>query len=70
MKDKENAMKFIKELKRKTRKRYNSEEKIAVVLAGFKQEESIAQICRNQVLVSEINFVLEISPDKYSSITN
>ena len=47
MKDKENAMKFIKELKRKTRKRYNSEEKIAVVLAGFKQEESIAQICRN-----------------------
>jgi len=47
MKDKENAMKFIKELKRKTRKRYNSEEKIAVVLAGFKQEDSIAQICRN-----------------------
>ena len=47
MKDKENAMKFIKELKRKTRKRYNSEEKIAVVLAGFKHEESIAQICRN-----------------------
>jgi len=47
MKDKENAMKFIKELKRKTRKRYNSEEKIVVVLAGFKQEESIAQICRN-----------------------
>ena len=47
MKDKENAIKFIKELKRKTRKRYNSEEKIAVVLSGFKQEESIAQICRN-----------------------
>ena len=45
MKDKENSMKFINELKRKTRKRYNSEEKIAVVLAGFKQEESIAQIC-------------------------
>ena len=32
---------------RKTRKRYNSEEKIAVVLAVFKHEESIAQICRN-----------------------
>jgi hypothetical protein len=30
-------MKFIKELKRKTKKRYNSEEKIAVVLTGFKQ---------------------------------
>ena len=47
MKDKENAMKFIKELKRKTLKRYNSEEKIVVVLAGFKHEEYIAQICRN-----------------------
>jgi hypothetical protein len=35
MKDKENAMKFIKELKRK---RYISEEKIAVVLPGFKHE--------------------------------
>ena len=32
---------------RRTRKRYNSEEKIAVVLAGFKHEESIDQICRN-----------------------
>ena len=36
MKEKENAMKFIKELNRKIRKRYNSEEKIAVFLAGFK----------------------------------
>lgn len=33
---------------RKTRKRCNSEEKIAVVFAGLKHEESIAQICRNQ----------------------
>jgi len=33
MEDKTSAIKFIKELKRKTRKRYNSEEKIAVVLA-------------------------------------
>ena len=47
MEEKTSAIKFIKELKRKTRKRYNSEEKIAVVLAGFKQEDSIAQICRN-----------------------
>ena len=47
MEEKTSAIKFIKELKRKTRKRYNSEEKIAVVMAGFKHEESIAQICRN-----------------------
>ena len=33
MEEKTSAIKFIKELKRKTRKRYNSEEKIAVVLA-------------------------------------
>ena len=46
MEEKTSAMKFTKELKRKARKRYNFEEKIAVVLAGFKHEESIAQICR------------------------
>ena len=47
MEEKTSAIKFIKELKRKTRKRYNSEEKIVVVLAGFKYEESITQIYRN-----------------------
>jgi transposase len=47
MEEKTSEMKFIKELKRKIRKRFNSEVKIAVVLAGFKHEESIAQICRN-----------------------
>jgi antitoxin component of RelBE/YafQ-DinJ toxin-antitoxin module len=36
MKDKENTIKFIKELKRKTRKIYNSEQKIAVVMASYK----------------------------------
>ena len=50
MEEKTSAIKFIKELKRKTRKRYNSEEKIAVVLAGFKHEESIAQICSNHCI--------------------
>ena len=45
MEEKTSSIKFIKELKRKTRKRYNSEEKIAVVLAGIKNEESIALVC-------------------------
>ena len=35
MEDKTSAIKFIKELKRKTRKRYNSEEKIAQVVKDY-----------------------------------
>ena len=36
----------VREIKRKTRKRYSAEEKIRIVLEGLKGEESIAEICR------------------------
>ena len=38
----------VREIKRKTRKRYSAEEKIRVVLEGLKGEESIAEICRRE----------------------
>ena len=34
--------------KTKTRKRYNSEEKIRIVLEGLRGEESIAELCRRE----------------------
>lgn len=36
------------EIRRKTRRRYSSEEKIRIVLEGLKGEESIAEICRRE----------------------
>ena len=38
----------VREIKRKTRKRYSAEEKIRVVLEGLKGEASIAEICRRE----------------------
>jgi transposase len=38
----------IRDIKRKTRKKYTSEEKIRIVLEGMRGEESIAVICRRE----------------------
>ena len=39
---------IVREIKRKTRKRYNSEEKIRIVLEGLRGEDSIASLCRKE----------------------
>ncbi len=39
---------IVRDIKRKTRKRYNAEEKIRIVLDGLRGEESIAAICRRE----------------------
>ena len=38
----------VREIKRRTRKRYNAEEKIRIVLEGLKGEASIAEISRRE----------------------
>ncbi len=39
---------IVRDIKRKTRKKYNAEEKIRIVLDGLRGEESIAAICRRE----------------------
>jgi transposase len=38
----------VREIKRKTRRIYNSEEKIRIILEGLRREDSIAEICRRE----------------------
>lgn len=38
----------VKDIKRQTRRKFNAEEKIRIVLEGLKGEESIAEICRRE----------------------
>ena len=45
---KDAADKLVKGTKRKTRKQYSAEEKIRIVLAGLRGEESIAALCRRE----------------------
>ena len=42
------AERSIKDIRRKTRKRYSSEEKIRIVPAGLRGEDSIAELCRQE----------------------
>ena len=38
----------VREIKRKTRRKYSVEEKIRIVLEGLRGEESIAELCRKE----------------------
>ena len=38
----------VREIKRKTRRKYSTEEKIRIVLEGLRGEESIAELCRRE----------------------
>ena len=46
MKEKVSAEDLVREIRRKTRKKYSSEEKVRIVLEGLRGEESIAALCR------------------------
>ena len=43
---KDAADKLVKNIRRKTARRYSAEEKIRIILAGLRGEESIAALCR------------------------
>ncbi len=42
------AEQHVREIRRQTRKRYSSEEKIRIVLEGLRGEYSIAELCRRE----------------------
>jgi transposase len=42
------ADRAVKDIRRKTRKRYSSEDKIRIVLAGLRGEDTIAELCRQE----------------------
>jgi transposase len=50
MGSKERAEAPVREIRRRTRKQYSAEEKIRIVLAGLRGEDSIAELCRREGL--------------------
>ena len=48
MRPKSKSEKIVKDIRRHTRKKYSSEEKIRIVLEGLRAETSIAEICRRE----------------------
>jgi transposase len=47
-----NPESVVREIKRKTRRKFNSEEKIRIILEGLKGEDSIAAICKPTAMKS------------------
>jgi transposase len=44
----EAAEKVVRDIRRATRRQYTAEEKVRIVIAGLRGEESIAELCRKE----------------------
>jgi len=53
---KDAAEKLVKSIRRKTARKYSSEEKIRIVLAGLRGEESIAALCRREGIAESLYY--------------
>ena len=51
-----NTEKLVKDIRRRTRKKYSAEEKIRIVLEGLRGEESIAELCRREGLHQNVYY--------------
>ena len=50
------ADKHVKEIKRKTRRQFSSEEKIRIVLDGLRGESSISELCRREGIAESLYY--------------
>jgi len=50
------AGKIVRDIKRKTRKKYSAEEKIRIVLEGLRGEVSIAELCRREGIHTNVYY--------------
>jgi len=53
---KDAADRLVRGIRRKTRKHYSAEEKIRIVLAGLRGEESIAALCRREGIAESLYY--------------
>ena len=51
-----NTTKRVKEIRRKTRRKFSAEEKIRIVLDGLRGESSIAELCRHEGINSSLYY--------------
>jgi len=51
-----NPESVVREIKRKTRRKFSSEEKIRIILEGLKGEDSISAICRREGIAPSLYY--------------
>ena len=55
-KKKQSATNAVREIRRQTRRRYSTEEKIRIVLEGLRGEESVAELCRREGIAKSLYY--------------
>ncbi len=50
------AEQVVKDIRRATRKQYNAEEKIRIVLEGLRGDDSIAELCRREGIAQGVYY--------------
>ena len=50
------AEKLVKDIRRKTRRRFTAEEKIRIVLEGLRGEESVTALCRREGISANLYY--------------
>ncbi len=53
---KEPAEKVVRDIRRRTRRKHSTEEKIRIVLAGLRGEDSIAALCRREGIAESLYY--------------
>ena len=46
----------VREIHRRTRRRFSAEEKVRIVLEGLREEESVAELCRREGLAPNLYY--------------
>ena len=52
----EGAESTVREIRRKTRRKYSAEEKVRIVLEGLRGEDSIVELCRREGIASNMYY--------------
>jgi transposase len=55
-KKKESVEQTVRNIRRKTRKQYSSEEKIRIILEGLRGESSVAELCRREGIAQSLYY--------------
>ena len=56
MTKKDSAEKAVRDIRRKTRRRFTAEEKIRIVIEGLRGEESVASLCRREGIAANLYY--------------
>ena len=51
-----NAEKVMRDIRRRTRRRFSAEEKVRIVIEGLRGEQSIAELCRREGLAPNLYY--------------